>query len=86
MLAGDVPLPEAANILGIDFDEEADTLGGWFIARLGRFPRKGDSVQVGDFLATVEALEGNRVGLLRFEEDPEEPGESSETEQGQPLK
>jgi CBS domain containing-hemolysin-like protein len=33
--------PEAADILGVDFDEDADTLGGWMIAKLGRLPNDG---------------------------------------------
>ena len=67
-MAGNVPLPEAASVLGMDFEEEADTVGGWLIATLGRFPRKGESVDIADYRATVEALEGHRIGLVRFEE------------------
>ena len=55
-------------MLGVDFEEEADTVGGWLIATLGRFPREGDSVEIGDYRATVVAQEGLRIGLVRFEE------------------
>ena len=68
-MAGNVPLPEAASVLRVDFEEEADTVGGWLIARLGRSPRKGDSVEIGDYRATVDALDGHRVGLVSFEDN-----------------
>jgi CBS domain containing-hemolysin-like protein len=68
IMAGTVPLPEAADALGVDFDEEADTVGGWVIAKLGRLPKKGDSVEIEDYQATVEELDGHRIGLVRFEE------------------
>lgn len=71
-MAGKVPLPEAANTLGIDFDEEADTVGGWFIASLGRFPQEGDSLEIDGYQATVEDMEGRRIGRIRFDEDPAE--------------
>jgi len=84
-MAGNVPLPEAASILGVDFEEEADTIGGWLIATLGRFPKEGDSVEIEAYRATVELLEGHRIGLVRFEENPEEqPEPSAENGKQQP--
>jgi CBS domain containing-hemolysin-like protein len=80
-MAGKVPLPEAASVLGVDFEEEADTIGGWLIATLGRFPRKGDFVDIADYRATVEVLEGHRIGLVRFEENPGEPDDSPDPKQ-----
>jgi CBS domain containing-hemolysin-like protein len=68
-MAGSVPLPEAAAALGVDFEEEADTVGGWLVATLGRFPDKGDVVTVGDYRATVTSLKGHRVELVRFEKE-----------------
>jgi putative hemolysin len=84
-MAGNVPLPEAANVLGIDFDEEADTVGGWLIAKLGRFPREGESVGIGDYRATVVVLKGNRIGSVRFEESPEEQDDSSDEKRAPPI-
>jgi CBS domain containing-hemolysin-like protein len=69
-MAGSVPLPEAASVLGIEFDEEADTVGGWVVAKLGRFLHEGDFVDIAEYRATAENLEGHRVGLVRFEKDP----------------
>lgn len=81
-LAGNVPLPEAANVLGIDFREEADTVGGWLVATLGRFPREGDSVEIGKYRATVERLKGNRIGSVRFEEADSQQEDPSEGQSG----
>ncbi|MFC1575626.1 hemolysin family protein [Gemmatimonadota bacterium] len=78
ILAGSIPLPEAANVLGIDFDEEADTLGGWLVATLGRFPQEGDSVEIGHYRATLVVLKGNRVGSVRFEETSSQREDPSE--------
>jgi CBS domain containing-hemolysin-like protein len=49
-----------------DEDESEDTIGGHVTARLGRLPRKGDSVRVGPFDATVLAVTRRRVGRLRM--------------------
>jgi CBS domain containing-hemolysin-like protein len=47
-LRGRVPLPEVEDLLELDLPdderEEEDTIGGHVTARLGRLPRKGDSV------------------------------------------
>jgi CBS domain containing-hemolysin-like protein len=76
-MAAKVPLPEAANVLGVDFDEEADTVGGWLIATLGRFPQEGDSIEIAGYRATVVAMEGNRIESVRFEEADRDQGEAS---------
>ena len=81
-MAGNVPLPEAAAVLGVDFEEEADTVGGWLIAALGRFPREGDFVEIGDYRATVVAQEGLRIGSVQFEEKSDEEDDSPDEEKG----
>ena len=68
-MAGNVPLPEAANVLGVEFEEEADTVGGWLIATLGRTPRKEDTVEIDDYSATVADLKGKRIASVRFEKN-----------------
>jgi CBS domain containing-hemolysin-like protein len=68
-MAGSVPLPEAAAVLAVDFDEEADTVGGWFVAMLGRFPQDGDVVEIAEYRVTVSGLKGHKVASVRFEKD-----------------
>ena len=45
--------------------EAADTLGGLVMARLGRIPVVGDTVEIGGYIVTVEALDGRRVDRVR---------------------
>lgn len=72
-MPGNVPLPEASSALGLEFDEEADTVGGWIVAKLGRFPRVDDMVEIGGYRATVAALKGHQIGSVRFERKGSEP-------------
>jgi len=67
-LAGNVPLPEVADFLGVSLDEdEADTIAGYVISHLARMPKRGDTVEVGDYQATVLHVIRHRVLRLRFE-------------------
>ena len=64
---GALSLPEAADLLGLDgLGEEADTIGGYVIAKLGRMPRKGDVVRIGPFDVTVSSVTRRRIERLRF--------------------
>ena len=53
----------------VNFEEEADTVGGWFVATLGRFPRAGDILEIAEYRVTVDALKGNKVASVRFEKN-----------------
>jgi CBS domain containing-hemolysin-like protein len=68
-LRGRMPLPELEDRLDFDLTEEEreeeDTIGGHVTARLGRFPKKGDAVQVGPYLATVTDASRRRAQKLR---------------------
>ncbi len=67
-LAGNVPLPEAADFLGISLDEdEADTIAGYIISDLARMPKRGDTLEVGEYRVTVLQVLRHRVLRLRFE-------------------
>jgi CBS domain containing-hemolysin-like protein len=50
--------------------EDSDTLGGLVMARLGRIPVEGDSVQVDTHILRVEQLDGRRVAAVRLLETP----------------
>ena len=83
IMAGGVPLPEAADVLGVNFDEEADTVGGWFVAMLGRFPREGDAVEIAEYRATVALLKGHKVVSVRFEKNA---GQQDDPDGGQAVR
>ncbi len=73
-MSGAVLLGNAAEILSTPAlveHEDIDTLGGLVAKKLGRMPRAGDEVDVGEYLATVEAAKGFRVISLVLRPKPE---------------
>ncbi|MDR2374093.1 MAG: hemolysin family protein [Bifidobacteriaceae bacterium] len=58
---------ELAQMSGIGLPEDPayETLGGLVMARLGRLPRPGDSVDVGGARLRVETMDARRVVALR---------------------
>src|SRR5439155_1559532 len=51
----DLDLPES------DASSNYDTLGGFVVAQLGRFPRQGEAVHAGGARFVVESVEGRRI-------------------------
>jgi CBS domain containing-hemolysin-like protein len=81
-LSGRMSVPEVEDRLEFEItdaeDESEETIGGHVTARLGRLPRKGDTVRVGPYDATVIEVTRRRVARLRFlpvvaKESAEEP-------------
>jgi CBS domain containing-hemolysin-like protein len=67
-MPGSLSLPEAAGVLELgDLEDESDTIGGYVVARIGRLPRKGDRLEVGDWAVTVESVLRRRIERLRFD-------------------
>lgn len=57
---------DLAKLLDVELpDGEFDTLGGFIMARLGRVPRVGDRVVLGDYVFTVDAMDARRVDGVR---------------------
>ncbi len=81
-LSGRMSMPEVCDRLDFEIDweedEEVDTIGGHVTARLGRLPRRGDSVEVGPYRATVMEVARRRVQRLRLERLPPEEDEERE--------
>jgi CBS domain containing-hemolysin-like protein len=79
-MSGAVLLGNAAEILSTPAlveHEDIDTLGGLVAKKLGRMPRAGDEVDVGEYLATVESAKGFRVLSLVLRPKPEVPPPSA---------
>lgn len=58
---------DLAKLLDVELpDGEFDTLGGFIMARLGRVPRVGDRVVLGDYVFTVDAMDARRVDGVRI--------------------
>jgi CBS domain containing-hemolysin-like protein len=67
-LPGSLALPEAAALLGLPgLPDEADTIGGYVVATLGRLPRQGDELELGGYRVTVADVSRRRIIALRFE-------------------
>ena len=71
---GDMALPEAVEMLGLEEPGEDDTIGGHVVAQLGRLPREGDVLTLGEYQVTVTEVARMRALRLRFERqaDPTE--------------
>ena len=50
--------------IGLEDDDEYDTVGGLVFHRVGRIPRPGDTIEVDGFTLTVESTDGRRVGKV----------------------
>ncbi len=50
--------------LGLEDDDQYDTVGGLIYHRVGGVPRPGDQVRVDGFTLTVETTDGRRVGKV----------------------
>jgi len=63
-------LRDFEDATGIEVSEEdrqaADTLGGLIMLRLGRLPRAGDEVELGNRRLRVERLRRHRVAEARL--------------------
>lgn len=68
MVRGSARIEVVNTTLGANFAEESvDTIGGLVFEVLGRVPENGDSIQVGEWTATVVETAGRRVLAVRLE-------------------
>jgi CBS domain containing-hemolysin-like protein len=64
---GSVTLSVVNETLDTDLETEGfETLGGFVLARLGRVPKVGDTVEVADYVVEVTSVDGARVSTLRI--------------------
>ncbi len=64
---GALPLHELSELVGEELQEEGvTTSSGWVTQQKGGFPKKGDELEIGDFLLRVEEMDLTRVGRLRL--------------------
>lgn len=63
-VSGLFPLHDLRDRLELDGLEfgESTTLSGYIVDQLGRLPRIGDVVKMGDYAVRVQTMQGNRVG------------------------
>ena len=64
-VAGNYPLHALRERLDLpEMNGDVDTIGGWVIQQLGRWPRHGDSVPLGDYTIRVTSVQQKRVGQV----------------------
>jgi CBS domain containing-hemolysin-like protein len=65
-VTGVFPLRELRDRLSLDEIEieDVDTVGGYIVKELGRFPRAGDKIQVNGYLLRVMTVNQKRVGQV----------------------
>ena len=64
-VAGNFPLHALREKLELpELNGDVDTIGGWIIQQLGRWPRQGDSVALGDYTVRVVAVQQKRVAQV----------------------
>jgi len=80
VLSGGVSIRDWSEIFKIDLDlAEVETLGGFIVLHLGRLPREGDSVELGNLVLTVQKVSRRRVAQVLIERvNGEEPASNQE--------
>ncbi len=71
-LAGQMPVDEAAELLGIRLPEHRGfaTLGGYLITLLGRIPETGDIVETDDWRFEILSMQDLRIGSVSARRPP----------------
>ena len=73
-------LDDFVDETGIELEEGPyETAAGFVTAALGRLPRVGDAVTVGDRRLEVVALDGRRIARRRVTADPSAEGSDAPT-------
>jgi CBS domain containing-hemolysin-like protein len=75
---GGVPLSVVNDRLGTDFEStDFETIGGMVLARIGRAPETGDSVEIDGYSFEVTDVAGTRILTLEATPPDAEPGDES---------
>jgi CBS domain containing-hemolysin-like protein len=68
---GHVPINDLADHgVALPSSDTVNSVGGLVFAHLGRLPKAGDSVRLGDYLATVRAVKEHRIASVRLRRVP----------------
>jgi CBS domain containing-hemolysin-like protein len=74
---GRVPLDDLSAALGTPLEhEEVSTVGGLVYSELGRVPRPGEELRIGEFRVVVEDVVRRRIRRVHFERIPESLAEA----------
>ncbi len=74
MFDGSISVSEFNDEFGVELStDESDTLGGLVYTQIGRLPRVGDRVRIGNVELMVSAINGRRIKQVRALKFPQEP-------------
>jgi CBS domain containing-hemolysin-like protein len=74
-----LPLDDINDLLHVNWQaEDSDTIGGFVYEQLGRVPKPGDTVRVGDYTIQVLSTEGTRLKQLAVAYQLPEPAQPEE--------
>ncbi len=74
---GSYSLHDIRVLTGLDLQNaDVSTVAGYVLAMLGRMPRKGDQVQIGDYTVTVAEANDRRIERLHFARIPRDANAS----------
>lgn len=81
-VSGQFPLHDLRDRLTLPQLEadDVDTVGGYVVQQLGRFPRSGDQIRIGSFNGRVMSVHQKRVGQLLLTPAPPEPTDGMQGE------
>lgn len=67
-ISGQAHIDDVNEEIGLDIEtDEVDTIGGYVTLIIGKMPRSGDKVNIGDFIITVNNVSKNRITSLLIE-------------------
>lgn len=58
---GGINMAELNELLNSDYAENYDTVSGLVLDYLGRFPKKGESINIGDYIFTILEIDNKRI-------------------------
>jgi len=74
-IKGRVLLDDVTEITKVAFeDEDVSTIGGYIFTRLGRKPKKGDELELGDYMLKVSEVNGPRILQVNMTKGRKEGG------------
>lgn len=67
IVSGSTRIPDLNDMIGINIEsEEFDSVGGFVIGQLGRFPEKSEEIQYQNIKFIVEDIDKNRIKKVRI--------------------
>jgi len=74
ILKAHMPIEDFNEYFSVDFpDEEFDTISGMILKKLGYVPKKGEKIQLDNFVFKIISADNRRVKLLQLKVKPNPP-------------